>query len=72
LASRPFPVQKAAALFFILYTIFKKKTSAGMSYFRWYYYFYGQNGKKIQKACRGCHTRQEAGNFIKTLPAEVN
>jgi hypothetical protein len=56
------------------YHVFRKnkKTRAGVSFFRWYYYFYDQNGKKIQKACQGCNTRTEAENFIRTLPPEVN
>jgi hypothetical protein len=56
------------------YHVFKKprKNRAGERFFRWYYYFYDQNGKKIQKACRGCRTRSEAENFIRTIPSDVN
>jgi hypothetical protein len=57
-----------------IYHVFKKqkKTKAGKAFFRWYYYFTNRDGKKIQKACRGCRTREEAENFIRTIPAEVN
>jgi hypothetical protein len=57
-----------------LYHVFKKskKDYAGELFYRWYYYFYDQNGKKIQKACRGCRTRSEAENFIRSIPSEVN
>jgi hypothetical protein len=48
-----------------------KKARDGNTFFRWYYYFIDQNGKKIQKACRGCRTRQEAENFVRTIPSEV-
>jgi hypothetical protein len=59
---------------FDLYHVFKKpkKDRAGKRFYRWYYYFYDQSGKKIQKACRGCRTRLEAENFVSAIPAEVN
>jgi hypothetical protein len=75
---KPVPVKKENIRTVIkpsdLYHVLKKskKDYAGKLFYRWYYYFYDQNGKKIQKACRGCHTRQEAESFIRSIPSEVN
>ena len=51
------------------YHVFKKsKEKSGKKVFKWYYY-YSQNGKRIQKACKGCNNRSEAESYIRTLPA---
>jgi integrase len=51
------------------YHVFKKpkKNRAGKRFYRWYYYFYDQNGKKIQKACPKCRNRSDAESYIRTL-----
>jgi len=46
----------------------KKKSRAGKVFYRWYYYFYDVNGKKIQKACSKCKNRSDAENYIRKLP----
>jgi len=55
--------------------VFRKprKLKSGETLHKWYYYFY-QDGKKIQKVCPDCRSRSEAESFIRTLPslAEVN
>ena len=55
------------------YTIYQhpKITKSGPCR-RWYYYYYDQNGKKIQKACRGCKTKEESETYIKNLPTPAN
>jgi integrase len=52
------------------YHVFKKskKDRSGKRFYRWYYYFYDQNGKKIQKACPKCRNRSDAESYIRTLP----
>ena len=51
------------------YHVFKKsKEKSGKKVFKWYYY-YTQNGKRIQKACKGCNNRFEAEAYIRTLPS---
>ena len=55
--------------------VFKKpKIIGGICTYRWYYYFYNSEGKKIQKACPKCRNRSDAEDYIRTLPplAEVN
>lgn len=56
----------------IAYHVFKKKkiTKDGKPFFRWYYYFYDNTGKKIQKACPypECKNRSDAESYIRTLP----
>jgi hypothetical protein len=42
-----------------------KKNKAGEKLYRWYYYFYDQNGKKVQKACPKCRNRSDAETYIK-------
>jgi len=45
-----------------------KETSVEKTFYRWYYYFYNSEGKKIQKACPKCRNRSDAENYIRTLP----
>ena len=50
------------------YHVFKKpKIKNGKKIYKWYYY-YTQNGKQIQKACKGCSNRSDAESYIRTLP----
>ena len=50
------------------YHVFKKpKIKNGKKIYKWYYY-YTQNGKQIQKACKGCNNRSDAESYIRTLP----
>jgi hypothetical protein len=74
LARIPAPVEKERTHTANPYHVFNKPkiNRAGERFYRWYYYFYDQNGKKIQKACRGCRTRPEAENFVRAIPSEVN
>jgi hypothetical protein len=74
LARIPAPVEKEKTRTANPYHVFNKpkKNRAGERFYRWYYYFYDQNGKKIQKACRGCRTRPGAENFVRSIPSEVN
>lgn len=39
---------------------------------RWYYYYYDENGKKVQKACKGCATRDEALAYVNNLPVPTS
>ncbi|MGP1444792.1 hypothetical protein [Treponema sp.] len=42
------------------YHVFKKpKIKNGKKVYEWYYY-YTQNGKQIQKACKNCNNRSDA------------
>ncbi|GHV79794.1 hypothetical protein AGMMS49944_15850 [Spirochaetia bacterium] len=52
------------------YHVFRKplKGKSGRQIHRWYYYWLGVDGKQYQKACRKCKTRQEAEDYIRTLP----
>ena len=51
------------------FTIYQhpKITKNGKCY-RWYYYFYDKNGKKVQKACRKCLTKDDAISYVKSIP----
>ena len=50
------------------YHVFKKpQIKNGKKVYKWYYY-YMQNGKQIQKACKGCSNRSDAESYIRTLP----
>ena len=44
-----------------------KKLKNGKTVHRWYYYYLDENKKQVQKACRGCKSRREAEDFIRTL-----
>ena len=48
-----------------------KETKEGKSH-KWYYYYYTLEGKKTQKACRGCETKEEAEKYVSELPAPAN
>jgi integrase len=52
------------------YHVFRKpkKLKDGKTVHRWYYYYLDVNKKQIQKACKGCKSRKEAENYIRTLP----
>jgi integrase len=49
--------------------VFKKpkKLKNGKTVHRWYYYYLDENKKQVQKACRGCKSRKEAEDYIRTL-----
>jgi len=49
--------------------VFKKprKLKNGKQVHRWYYYYIGNDGRQIQKACRGCKNRSEAETFIRKI-----
>ena len=50
------------------YHVFKKpKIKNGKKIYKWYYY-YTQNGKQIQKACKNCNNRSDAESYIRSLP----
>lgn len=50
------------------YHVFKKpRLKGGKRIYKWYYY-YTQNGKRVQKVCKGCNNRSEAESYIRTLP----
>jgi len=46
----------------------QKKNKAGKIIHKWYYWFYDENRRQIQKACPHCRNRSEAENYIRTLP----
>jgi len=48
-----------------------KNTKNGRIY-RWYYYFYTTEGKKVQKACRECITKEQAEEYVSKLPIPAN
>ncbi|MDR0524992.1 MAG: site-specific integrase, partial [Spirochaetaceae bacterium] len=49
--------------------VFKKpkKLKSGKTVYRWYYYYLDENKKQVQKACKGCKTRKEAEDYIRSL-----
>jgi hypothetical protein len=49
--------------------VFKKpkKLKSGKTAHRWYYYYLDENGKQVQKACRGCKMRKEAEDYIRAI-----
>ena len=50
------------------YHVFKKpKIKNGKKIYKWYYY-YTQNGRQIQKACKNCNNRSGAESYIRALP----
>ena len=54
------------------YHVFKKpKIKNGKKIYKWYYY-YTQNGKQIQKACKNCNNRSDAESYIRSLPPLQN
>jgi hypothetical protein len=52
-----------------IYHVFKKSKilKNGSRVRRWYYYYYDQDGKQVQKACRGCRNRIEAENYVRNM-----
>jgi len=48
-----------------------KNTKKGRVH-KWYYYFYTIEGKKVQKACKKCETKEEAEKYINNLPLPAN
>jgi integrase len=40
----------------------------GKKIYKWYYYYYSNTGKKVQKRCIACQNRSEAENFIRSIP----
>ena len=49
------------------YHVFKKpKIKNGKKIYKWYYY-YTQNGKQIQKACKNCNNRSDAESYIRSF-----
>jgi len=55
------------------FTIYQhpKNTKKGKTY-RWYYYFYTLEGKKVQKACKKCETKEEAEEYVTRIPLPAN
>jgi hypothetical protein len=51
------------------YHIFKKlvKSKNGRFVYRWYFYYFGQDGHQVQRVCRGCGSRKEAEDYIRNL-----
>ena len=66
--------EKKIAEHFQHYHVFQKpkKLKNGDRVYRWYYYFYDQNGKQVQKACQGCTNRQEANEYILKLDSPIS
>jgi hypothetical protein len=54
----------------MIFHVFRKPRTLqnGKKVHRWYYYWEDVQGKKVQRACRGCRTRAEAEDYIRTLP----
>ena len=51
------------------YHLFKKTVKSGSkSKTRYYYWFYDESGKQVQKVCKNCSSRWEAEQFISSLP----
>jgi integrase len=52
-----------------IYHVFRKPKTLknGRSVHRWYYYWQGADGRKVQRACSGCTTRAEAEDYIRRL-----
>jgi integrase len=40
----------------------------GDKIYKWYYYYYSNTGKKVQKRCTACKNRSEAETFIRSIP----
>jgi len=60
------PTDKSKGQFF--HTFRKpKKLKDGTIVHRWYYYYINENGRQVQRACRGCTNRQQAENYIRNL-----
>lgn len=54
---------------YMYYHLFHKETlSKNKKIKKWYYWFYDNDGKQVQKVCRGCHTKAEAEDYIASLP----
>ena len=54
------------------YHAFKKpKIKNGKKIYKWYYY-YAQNGKQIQKACKNYNNCSDAESYIRSLPPLQN
>jgi hypothetical protein len=51
------------------YHVFRKPKvlKNGEKVYRWYYYYFDESKKQVQKACRGCKTRKEAEEYIRKL-----
>jgi hypothetical protein len=47
-----------------------KKLKSGEKVYRWYYYYYTEDGKQVQKACRKCKNRKEAENYVRNTTEE--
>ncbi|WP_461254880.1 tyrosine-type recombinase/integrase [Treponema sp. R80B11-R83G3] len=52
------------------YHTFRKQKilKGGKKVYRWYYWFYNEDKRQIQKACPRCRNRSEADAFVRTLP----
>lgn len=55
------------------FTIYQhlKETKKGKIH-RWYYYYYTLEGKKVQKACKNCQTKEQAEAYVAKLPLPLN
>jgi len=51
------------------YHIFQKQKilKGGRRVYRWYYYFFDNTGKMVQRACSGCTSRTTAENYVRGL-----
>ncbi|MDR1748030.1 MAG: hypothetical protein LBR47_03125 [Spirochaetaceae bacterium] len=52
------------------YHLFKKLVTKknGKKDKQWYYWFYGENGVRRQRSCKGCSIKAEAERYINQLP----
>jgi integrase len=50
------------------YRVFRKpRLKDGKRTYKWYYYYYLENGRQVQKACKKCKTRTDAESYIRKL-----
>jgi hypothetical protein len=47
-----------------------KKLKDGKTVRKWYYYYYNEKGKQVQRACKGCKTRTEAEDYVRAIKEE--
>ncbi|MBR4158498.1 MAG: tyrosine-type recombinase/integrase [Spirochaetia bacterium] len=49
------------------YNVFKKTITTGGKIRHYWYYWYIENGRQVQKACKGCKTMSEAWEYVQQL-----